>query len=247
MSVQTWSRLVGVEHMDRALNSMVTRLVPRGARDTVNSLAFATRAAWQDEMRQSLTLRNRFTERRALVERATTLRVSAMEARVGHTEPYMALLEEGKPEPAAKRYRPIPTEIAAGQAQGSLRGGRKARVLPKAIITRLGSLAVKGAASRSRKANNARAIRGAIRSGRRLALLDLGRRKGIYRVLGGRRNPRVVKLYDLSRRSTPMPRIPTLERAVDRAVVKGPAIALAAMERALAGNTFKAWTGKRVR
>lgn len=220
---------------------MVTRLIPRAARDTVNSLAFAAREAWQDEMRQSLTLRNQFTERRALVERARTLRVSAMEATLGHTEPYMALLEEGKPEPAAKTFRPIPTEIAAGQAFGSLRGGRKARVLPKAIITKLGSLAVKGAHARGRKANNARAVRGALKSGRRLALLDMGRGKGIYRVMGGRRKPKLKKLYDLSRRSTPMPRIPTLERAVDRALAKGPDVALAAVERAL--RTSKEWTG----
>jgi hypothetical protein len=234
-------RLVGVEAMERALHTMVVRLIPRAARDTVNSLAFAGREAWQDEMRQSLTLRNRFTERRALVERATTLRISAMQATLGHTEPYMALLEEGKPEPAHKRFRPVPTEIAAGQAFGSLRGGRKARVRPSAVITRLGNLAVKGAKSRSRKANNARAVRGAIRSGHRLALLDLGRGKGIYRVMGGRRKPRIVKLYDLSRRSTPMPRIPTLERAVERAAAQGPAIALAAVARAL--RVSSEWSG----
>lgn len=237
MSALIVARLVGVEAMERALHTMATRLIPRAARDTVNSLAFEGRAAWQDEMRQSLVLRNQFTERRALVERASTLRISAMTATLGHTEPYMALLEEGKPEPAAKRFRPIPTETAAGQAQGTLRAGRMGRVLPKAVITRLGSLTVKGAASRSRKANNARAVRGAIRSGRRLALLDLGRGKGIYRVLGGRKRARVVKLYDLSRRSTPMPRIPTLERALDRVLAKGPTIALAAVERALKAAT----------
>lgn len=237
------ARLVGIEAMERTLQSMVTRLVPRAARDTVNGLAFAGREAWQDEMRQSLTLRNQFTERRALVERATTLRISAMEAVLGHTEPYMALLEEGKPEHASARFRPIPTEIAAGQAEGSLRGGRKTRVRPGAVITRLGSLAVKGGQHRSRKANNARAIRGAIRSGKRLALLDFGERKGIYRIKGSKRKPRIVKLYDLTRRSTPMPRIPTLERAVARAAAQGPAIAVASLERAL--RPAIARTGKR--
>jgi hypothetical protein len=230
--------------MERSLQSMTTRLIPRAARDTVNSLAFATREAWQDEMRQALTLRNQFTTRRALVERATTLRISAMTATVGHTEPYMALLEEGKPEPAAKRFRPIPTEVAAGQAQGSLRGGRKTRVRPGNVITRLGSLAVRGAQQRGRKANNARAIRGAIRSGKRLALLDLGRGKGIYRVKGSRKRAKLVKLYDLSRRATPKPRIPTLERAVERAAKRGPALALAAVERQLRGT--KEWSGARL-
>ena len=226
--------LRGIDEMQRELEQIAKRSVPFAARETVNKLAFEGRTAWQDEMRQSLTLRNRFTERRALVLPARTLRMSAMEATLGHTEPYMALLEEGRPEKASKRFRPVPTEVAAGQAKGSLAGGRKRAVRPKAIITRLGSLAVKGAKARSRKANNARAVQGAIRSGRRLALLDLGRGKGIYRVMGGRRRARVVKLYDLSRRSTPMPRIPTLERALARALAKGEGIAYAALERQLA-------------
>jgi hypothetical protein len=226
--------LVGVDAMQHELETIAKRSVPFAARETVNSLAWAGRAAWQDEMQKSLTLRNKFTQRRALVVPARTLRMSAMEATLGHTEPYMALLEEGRPEKAAKRFRPIPTEAAAGQAVGSLGGGRKRAVRPSAIITRLGSLALKGAGRRSRKANNARAIRGAIRSGRRLALLDLGRGKGIFRIMGGKRRPRVVKLYDLSRRSTPMPRIPMLSRALASALTKAPAIAYAALEKQLA-------------
>jgi hypothetical protein len=225
--------LVGLDAMQRELETIAKRSVPFAARETVNSLAFEGRAAWQDEMRQALTLRNRFTERRALVDRARTLRMSAMEARLGHTEDYMRLLEHGKPEKASKRFRAIPTEAAAGQAKGSLSGGRKKAVRPSAIITRLGSLKVRGASARSRKANNARAVQGAIRTGRRLALLDLGRGKGIYRIMGGKRRPKIVKLYDLSRRRTPVPRTPTLERALARALAKGPALAHAALSKQL--------------
>lgn len=226
--------LAGVDEMQRQLETIAKRSVPFAARQTLNSLAFAGREAWQDEMRKSLTLRNRFTERRALVDTARSLRMSTMEARLGHTEEYMRLLEFGKPERAAKRFRAIPTEAAAGQGKGSLSGGRLKAVRPKNIITHLGSLKLRGAKARSRKANNARAIRGAIITGRRIALLDLGRGAGIYRVMGGKRRPKIVKLYDLTRRRTPMPRIPTLQRAIDRARSKGPEIAFAALERQLA-------------
>jgi hypothetical protein len=225
--------IAGLDAMQRELEAIAKRSVPFAARETVNGLAFAGREAWQDEMRQALTLRNQFTGRRALVDRARGLRMSTMEARLGHTEDYMRLLEEGKPARAAKRFRPIPTEVAAGQAKGSLSGGRKRAVRPSAIITRLGSLKVRGAKARSRKANNARAVQGAIRTGRRLALLDLGRGKGIFRIMGGKRRPRVVKLYDLSRRTTPKPRIPTLQRALVRALARGPALAHAALTKQL--------------
>lgn len=221
----------GLDELVRELDAISRRYVPAAARETVNKLAFEGRALWQDEMRKALTLRNRFTERRALVDPARTFHMRTMFARLGHTEPYMAWLEEGKPERASKRFRPIPTEVAAGQSPGSLRGGRKRPVRPSAIITRLGNIAVKGAKSRSRKANNARAISGAIRSGRRLALLDFGRGKGIYRVMGRRKKARLVKLYDLSRRTTPVPRTPTLERALARLAPRAVTIAQAALER----------------
>jgi hypothetical protein len=227
--------LVGLDAMQRELETIAKRSVPFAARETVNSLAWAGRKAWQDEMSKALTLRNRFTQRRALVEPARTLRVSAMEAVLGHTEEYMRLLEEGKPEKASRRFRAIPTEVAAGQARGSLSGGRKRAVRAASIITRLGSLgSVKGAASRSRKANNARAVGGAIRKGRKLVLLNMGKGAGIYRVSGGKRRAKLSKLYDLTRKRTPMPRIPTLQRALTRALDEGPAIAFAALERQLA-------------
>lgn len=223
----------GLDEMQRELETLAKRSLPFAARETVNGLAFAGREAWQEEMRGALTLRNRFTERRALVDRATTLRMSHMEARLGHTEPYMALLERGGVERAAKRFRPIPTEVAAGQAKGSTRSGRKRAVRAANVITRLGSLRVTGIGKLSRKARNARAVQGALRSGRKLALLDLGRRKGVFRVTGSRRRPRITMLYDLSRRRTPVPRTPTLEGAVRRALAKGPELAFAALSKQL--------------
>lgn len=226
--------LKGLDEMQRELEALAKRSVPFAARETLNGMAFAGRVAWQEEMRNALTLRNRFTERRALVDRATTLRMSAMQAVLGHTEPYMATLESGGVERASKRFRAIPTEVAAGQAKGSTRGGRKRAVRAANVITRLGSLRVSGVAGLSRKARNARAVQGAIRSGRRLALLDLGRRKGVFRVMGGRRKPRISMLYDLTRRRTPVPRTPTLERAVARALAQGPELAFAALSKQLA-------------
>lgn len=218
--------------MQRDLETMARRSVPFAARETLNNLAFEGRKIWQGEMAESLTLRNKFTERRALVERATGLRMSTMEATLGHTEEYMRLLEEGKPEKAARRYRAIPTEHAAGQAKGSLPGGRKRPVRRPNIITALGSLRQKGG-GRGRKSRNARAVQQALKSSKKLALLDMGKRKGIYRVMGSKRKPTIRKLYDLTRRTTPMPRIPTLERTLEKTLERAPALAQAAVLKQL--------------
>lgn len=227
--------LKGLDEMQRELEKLAARGVGAAARETVNGLAFAGRAAWQEQMAAHLTLRNAFTQRRALVVQARHNR-TPIAARLGHTEPYMERLERGGRERAAKRYRPIPTEIAAGQARGSLRGGRKRAVRPASIINRLGKLDVprRRAGAKSRKSTNATAIKRAIRTGRGLALLDFGKRKGIYRVKGGKRGVLVSKLYDLTRKATPVPRIPTLEPALAIALAKGPDLAHAALSKQLA-------------
>jgi hypothetical protein len=224
--------LRGVDEMQRHLETIAKKAVPYAARETLNTLAFRGRAIWQEEMASSLTLRNKFTQRGARVDMARTLRVDSMEATLGHTEDYMYRLEHGKSERAAQKWRPIPTEVAAGQAYGSLGGGRKKAVKRANIIKTLGSLKTKGFRGRSRKAQNARAITQAAKSGKRLALLDLGNRKGIYRVMG-KKKLKVRKLYDLSRKVTPMPRIPTLQRTLDKTLTLAPRIAYEAMQKQL--------------
>lgn len=223
----------GLDEMQRQLEAIAKRSVPFAARETVNTLAFRGREIWQQEMASSLTLRNKFTQRRALVERARTLRVDSMQAVLGHTEPYMANLEHGKPERAAKRWRPIPTEVAAGQPKKSLGGGRKKAVRRPNIIKTLGSLKTKGFKGRGRKAQNARAVQQAVKSGKRLALLDMGRRKGIYRVTGKGKRAKVWKLYDLSRRVTPVPKTPTLQRTLKKTLAVAPQVAFDALAKQL--------------
>jgi len=60
----------------------------------------------------------------------------------------------------------------------------------------------------------------AIKTGRKDVFIDTGRKQFIARVTGGKRNPRVKMLYDLSHRSTPIPRNPWLAPATDKAVTK---------------------------
>lgn len=217
--------------MQRELEQMSKRSVPFAMRDTVNGMAFEGRRLWGLEMQRALTLRNRYTQSRALVQKATSLRKDAIEARLGHVEPYMRTLEDGGRERAAKQFRPIPTEHAAGQAKGSLTGGRKRPVRRANVITTLGSLKGARRSGLGRKAQNAHAVRHAIKSGKKLALLDLGKRKGIYRVEGSLKRPRIRKLYDLSKRSTPVPKTPTLQPTLTKVRVLAPHIAHRALVR----------------
>jgi hypothetical protein len=224
--------LRGLDKMQRDLETMAKRAVPQAARETLNGLAFAGRKIWQEEMRATLTLRNQYTERRALVERATGYKMREMQAVLGHTEDYMRRLEAGIGESAKRSGVAIPTEVASGQAVGSLPAGRKRAVRKSMVIRTLGKLK-RQPNSIPRKARNARAVREAIKSGSKLAHLELDRRKGIYKIMGGRKRPKIRKLYDLSRRSIPLRRIPTLQRTLDKTLQQGPAIAHAALLRQL--------------
>lgn len=223
--------LRGLDAAQRQLETLARKAVPYAARETLNGLAFAGREIWQEQMRSSLTLRNAFTERRALVQRVTATRMPDMQAVLGHTEDYMRRLELGKGERAKRGGLAIPTEAAAGQSKGSLRAGRKRAVRKALIIRTLGKIK-RQPKSRSRKARNARAVAEAVRNGTRLAYLELDRRRGIYKVMGGKR-PKVRKLYDLSRRSVPLPRVPTLERTLALTLRRAPSIGLAAVNKQL--------------
>lgn len=222
----------GLDEMQRELEQLAKRGIHYAARETLNGLAFAGRQIWQDEMQASLTLRNKFTQRRALVERATGSRMSEMEAILGHTEDYMRRLELGIGERAKGSAVPIATETTAGQPKGSLRTGRR-RAIRKSLILRTLAKVKRQSKSQPRKARNARAVAEAIRSGTRIAYLDMGRRRGIYRIKGGRKNPEVFKLYDLTRASVPLPRIPTLQRTLALALKQGPRLAFDALQRQL--------------
>lgn len=222
----------GVDRMQRELEHMSKRSVPFAARDTVNGLAFETRRVWGLEMQRALTLRNRYTQSRAIVEKATTLRIDAMQARLGHVEDYVRRLEEGEGERASGSARAIPTEHAAGQAKGTLGAGRKRLVRKPNYVAALGKMP-RPRAGYGRKARNAAAVRAAQASPTKVALLDLGKRKGLYRVTGKGKRARIRKLYDLSKRSTPRPKLNLLSKALTKAYALAPHIAHKALTRQL--------------
>lgn len=232
MSVAPTITFRGLDELQRELEQLAKRSVPYAARETLNGLAFAGRKIWQGQMAETLTLRNAFTQRRVLVERASGTRMSEMQAVLGHTEDYMRRLEYGIGERGRRGGLAIPTEAAAGQAKGSLPSGRKRAVRKSLIIRQLGKVK-RQSKSLPRKARNARAVREAIANGTRLAYLELDRRRGIYKIMGGRKRPQIRKLYDLSRRAVPLPRIPTLQQTLDLTLQQGPAIGLAAVQRQL--------------
>jgi hypothetical protein len=220
----------GLDEMQSALERFSKRGLAAASRETLTNLAWAARPIWQKELEQAHTLRNTFTGRRVLVAPARGSQMRTMEARLGHTEKYVADLEYGRggtPRGGSGAV-PIP-ELAA-------RGGDQKRLVGKPNkLSTIGKL-TRGRKPRGAtyKARNAQALRVAKKAGSKFAVLEGPRSRGIFRVLGGRKKLKVRKVWDLSHRTVSRPRRPTLQRTLDAVLTLGPEIAHRAMTKQLA-------------
>lgn len=196
-------------------------------RDTLNGLAFAAREQWQAEIKSSFVLRNKFTERSIRVEKAGRASLG-MRSVVGSVAPYMGQQEAGFTETGqGKHGRAIPTSSAAGQ--GMTRNPRTRAVRRKNYLS-----AIQVERSVGNRKRNAMAIRKAGKS-QGVAFLDLGKTKGLFRIMGGRKRARIRMIWDLSRKTVRVEPTPTMEPAVKR-VMGEPAkrIATKALEKQIA-------------
>ena len=102
--------------------------------------------------------------------------------------------------------KPIATSYAAGQE------GQQPRTKVPRKANKLASIQLKRnkQAGGSRKQRNLMAVKQAAASGSKFVYMDLGRRQGIFRVLGGKKKPRVRMVWDLSNTTVIIPRRPTI-------------------------------------
>lgn len=211
--------LKDIRRFERDLKAFASKAVAHAQRNTLNALAFETQAEYRRRIAAELTLRNKFTAASVKVEKAGRV----MRSVVGSTTDYMDEQEfGGTVNPARGRNKPIATSVAAGQGRG---------VKPRTKLpTRRNKLSViKLQRLGGRKPKNARqmvvmAAQQAVKTGNRYMFLDFGRRKGIFKITGGRKSTkrgwpkgaRLDMVWDLSHRSVQVPRRPLLGPATDR-------------------------------
>ncbi len=200
-----------IEKLERDLGKMAEKAIPFAIRNTLNKSAFVAREEYQDQIRENMVTRNKFTERSVRVKTTKSLNPKRMEAIVGSIADYMESQEFG--DVKAKKGKegvPIATSYAAGlseQAKPRTRLPRKPNKMQNIILSKKR----KGA---NRKQRNVIAVKEAAKSGQKYAFLDMGRTKGLFKVVGGKRRPRVKMVHDLSRTSVRIPRNPLLKPAV---------------------------------
>ena len=202
-----------VRGLEADLQTFARQAFPKATRDTVNRAAFAARRFAQEGIRNGMTLRNKFTAASVRVEATKSLNVFQQASTVGSIADYMADQEFGsiKTKKGGEGL-PIATSFSAGQGQNAqprTRLPRRANMLATIRLSR------RGKKGKGRKQQNLIAIKQAA-TGTKYVFLDLGRRKGIFKVTGGKRRPKIKMVHDLTRQAIVVPRNPWLAPAVAR-------------------------------
>ena len=219
------------KELEKDLKTFHSRAFPFATKNTLNSAAFKARELAQKDIRVKMITRNKFTARSVIVEQSRTLNIRRQSSSVGSTLDYMEVQEfGGTKRKTGKEGVAIPTSFSAGQGEQ----------VPRTKLPRkpnnIRNIRLKG---RTRRAHNRKQallfkMQDAVRTGKRFIFHDFGggRKKGIFRVVGGGRSfkrgiPKGAKLrmvYDMSEGSVDIPKNPWLKSAVDTTQILMPAM-----------------------
>lgn len=223
----------GLLAYERKLEKLRARAIPFATRNTLNALAFETRKQSIENLRSNFTLRNKWTERSVMVEKASGLNIRTQEAITGSVQDYLRKQEFGATEQSTGTHGvAIPTSYASGEegARPRQRLPRRPNQIQNILLSR------KRNQGKNRKQRNLIAVKQAAAGGNKFVFLDLGKRKGIFKVLwGGKRGrgARLKMVYDLSKPSITLIARPWLSPATDTAVRKMPQFYEAALKAQL--------------
>lgn len=217
-----------VRQLESKLKSLNKRGLPFAELETINRAAFETQKTARKELGGRMVLRNAWSERSILVRKGT---LQTMQSATGSTQAYMERQELGGTEHAKGKHGvAIPTSVASGEGRGA-----KPR---QKLVTRPNKVSninlARNFRSSNRKQRNAVAVKEAVRKGNRFVFLELQQRKGLFRIFGGKRKPRLEMVQDLTRDSIRVPRNPWLMPAANQQLARMPRYYAEALERQLA-------------
>lgn len=200
-----------IKKFEQDLKTFASRAYPFATRHTINSAAFKARELAQGNIRTGMVTRNKWTERSIQVSKTGTLDVNRQTAIVGSVADYMETQEFGGTQHSSGgKTVAIATGYSAGQEGQQPRTRLPWRPNKMSAI----QLQKRRKVGSSKAQQNFIAVREAAASGQKFLYLNLGRRKGIFKVTGGKRSPKLKMVHDLTRTSVVIPRNPWLAPAV---------------------------------
>jgi len=200
------------KRLERELKGFANKAYPYATRSAINGYAFKAREIAKETIGNDLLLKNRYTERSIRVNKVTTLNVNSQVAYMGSTNDYMATQQFGGTKTSKGKHGvPLTTSFAAGQTGNNRTKLAVSRNRMKNLV-----LSKKGSKVGGRRRRNLIAIEQALHTGERVAFLDLGRKKGLFRILGKEPAIRIKMLYDLSHKSVRIPASKWLQKSIDK-------------------------------
>ncbi len=202
--------------LERLLKKMERDAIPYATRAALNDTAYTARKYAVRQARINYILKNKWTEKSIRFEKTRSLTIRSQASLVGSTEKYMKDQEMGGINIMSGAVGvPIPTGYAAGQ------DGQVPRTRVRTFRNSMPEIKLNKPKLRrmSRRQRNLVLIKDTAgnRTGKgRVVFLDFGKRKGMFRVIGSKKSPKIKMLYDMSQEAIPVRPDPWLRPAVGR-------------------------------
>ena len=180
------------------------------ARDTLNTSAFNQREKMQAQLGRDFILKNNHTKRGIRVTKSPN--INFLQSEVGSIDDYMGRQETGGTVVSkGKRGVVLQTSYSAGLSENAKPRTKLAKPANR-IKGPTGhgrvNLTNSKRKGKNRKQRNVAAVMTALNKGNKYVYMELSRgdRKGIFKLIGGKRKPKVKMIADLSRKSVPTPK-----------------------------------------
>ena len=209
-----------IKQLEDDLKRFAFRAYPFATKSTLNRSAFEAQKIARSNVSKDMIERNKFTKQSIQVKQAKTLNVRQQSASVGSIAPYMETQEFGGIKHSkGKQGVPIATSYSAGQGMSS---GARTRLSRKSNKLANIQLNKRGARAKNKRQRNLLAVKEAASSGNKFVYLELQKKKGIFKVIGGKRSPKLRMVHDLTEQSVTIQKNPWLRPAVQRVEVLMP-------------------------
>lgn len=201
-----------IKRLERRLRALNERALPFATKATINSMAFDSQKLGRQNIQERMVLRNKYTVQSVRVDQARGLNISTQAATMGSIADYMDEQEFGgtKSRKTGKSVG-IPTSFSAGLSRGAKPRTRLTRNSYKMASISLRRGQKRGANIRQQNAINIATSLGGF------TYLDLGRRKGIFKI-DKKGNPTMI--HDLTRASVKIPQTKWMLPAVNDVVAR---------------------------
>jgi len=208
---------------ERELRETARHLMPKATASALNKAVSNAQYEIRKHLGKRMVLRNKWTQGSIQTNHAYGRNMALQAAEVGSAMDYMRQQEEGVAlTSTGKHGYPVPTGYAGGQM------GKRPRTKLVRKPMKMANIALRShkSAGRTDKQRNVRSAQEAVRTGQRFVFLSYPRRKGIFKIVGGRKGtkrgwPKGAKLrlvWEMSRRVRRVPKNEWLEPQVKKTI-----------------------------